>query len=227
MRQILIYTILIVSSVVSNNSYAQAQYNLASESDPEATALLNEVKNNVDQSTAYSLEYSLTIEYPGSAPESQVGKLLQKGDNYKIVLDDQSIYAYGETMWTHNIKDNEVLIDSREMSDGPAFSPTQMLDFYSTGDFVYTIFNTSPFNNGTLYYIEFKPLDDLSEYSKLRMTVLKDNNTQIQDLTIFNKDGSRFKFKIEELELNASLDDAIFAFQVKDHPNITVEDIRL
>lgn len=219
--------LIIFGIMLFNQAIGLSQYNSALESDPEATQLLNQIKTNIESSQAYTLDYSMSIEYPGSATEYQKGSIIQKGNNYKLELQEQHIYAFEETIWTLDVNEKEVLVDDRELTDGPAFSPNQMLDFYSTGEFVYTIFNSEPSQNGTRYYLEFKPLDDMSQYSKLRMTIQKTQTPELEELTVFNKDGSRYKFSIDNLDLTTEVNDSVFQFRSEDYPNVIIEDIRL
>jgi len=74
--------------------------------------------------------------------------------------------------------------------------------------------------------IEFKPLDRDSEYSKMRLTLVK-GSKQLKRVKIFAKDGSRFTMTVNKLESNKEYAASTFEFDSKAYPDIYIEDLRL
>ena len=209
---------------------AQVEYSSYEDSDAEATILLNKIYSSIAQSDAYKIDFSVNIEFPGYQPEVQNGVLVQSGSNYLFKTDDQAIYAYNDTIWTHHISQKEVYIDNRNIEEGKdnlGLSPIQLLGTYQSEDFVYAILNTEPFESSTRYFIEFKPLTDNPDYSKLRVNVIDGKEPTLESIVIFNKDGSRYSIDLKTIETENKISDLDFQFDVSKFPGIHIEDIRL
>ncbi len=209
---------------------AQVDYSSYKDSDAEATILLNKIYNSISQSNDYKVQFTVNVEFPGYQPEIQKGTLIQSGSNYLFKSGDQAIYALNDTIWTHHISQNEVYIDERSVTDGDdnlGLSPIQLLATYQSEDFVYAILNTEPFESSTRYFIEFKPLIDNPDYSKLRVNVVDGSIPLLESIVIFNKDGSRYSINVDSIETALGVKDSAFWFDPSQHSGIHIEDIRL
>ncbi len=208
----------------------QVEYTNFKDSDSEATQILDQLYRYISEATDYTVDFSLTLEYSGEQPHIENGKLSQAGDNYILDLDSQTIYASEATQWTHLKEENEVLIDSRDQEDideNLSLTPLGLLSLYRGEDFVYAILNTEPFESSTRYFIEFKPLDDYSDYSKIRVNIVDHKVPNLEEITVFNKDGSRYVINIDEMLVDQELTDEYFQFDKSKHPGIHIEDVRL
>ena len=210
--------------------YGQVEYTNFKDSDSEATQILDQLYRYISEASDYTVDFSLSLEYSGEQPHIQIGKLSQSGDSYLLDLDSQSIYAAGDIQWTHLKDENEVLIDSRNQEDideNLSLTPLGLLSLYRGEEFVYAILNTEPFESSTRYFIEFKPLDDHSDYSKIRVNIVDQKVPNLEEITVFNKDGSRYVIEIAEMDINQGLEADYFTFDKDKHPGIHVEDVRL
>jgi outer membrane lipoprotein-sorting protein len=198
-----------------------------SQSDPAAKAILDDMKSEYDSYKSVEIEFTLEIELPEQAMETQKGKIIQRKEKYAVSLDDQAIYCDGETVWVH-LKDNkEVQInDYEEDTGGDIMSPKDILSVYESGEYEYVLVNEQREDGAKIQQIEFKPLDRDSEYSKMRLTLVK-GSKQLKRVKIFAKDGSRFTMKVDKLKSNSDYLDSTFKFNADDYPGIYVEDLRL
>ena len=73
--------------------------------------------------------------------------------------------------------------------------------------------------------IECKPIDDESEYSKLRLTI-EDGTNRIKRVKLFYKDGSRMSMNILQHTKGYVVNDADFIFDASKHEGVTEEDLR-
>lgn len=197
----------------------------ATDSDPAATALLKKVQQKYEAFNTVGMDFSLIIKVPEMREEVQKGKLLQKGDLYKLEMKDQLVFFDGNTMWLYLQNMNEVqIMDAKEMPEG-MLSPKDLLRIYEKKDFVYALTSRVKLGERLVEQIEFKPLKQDVDYSKMRVSVEKNTNEIVQ-IEAFTKDGSRYTLRVDKLIPNPSLSDATFRFDKKDFPDVYVEDLR-
>jgi len=201
------------------------QYTAKGESDPEAKAILNKIKKKYEAYTSIEADFTLTIEFPEEPKEVQKGKLKQRGEKYRVELATQSVISNGETLWLW-LKDNkDVQINDVEEMGEDGLSPTDLLRIYEKEDYVYILANEFTEKGIGVQQIEFKPLDEDNEYSKLRLTVAKKSG-KILRVKVFGKDGSKFTLAIENLASDVALGDSVFEWSKKECPDCHVEDLR-
>ncbi len=218
---------LLVFSIQFVTAQSSLQYVESSESDPEATAVLKKLKEKYDAFQAIEAEFALTIEFPEELPEVQQGKMVQMGDKYMLSLAGQEIYCDGQTLWLYLKQNEEVQInDVEEEGDFEMLSPKDLLRIYERDDFVYVLGNA--YTEGTKAYqeIEFKPLDQESEYTKMRLTINKQSN-ELASIKVFSKDGSRYVLELKQLTVNGNYPASFFVFDHSKYPDVYVEDLRM
>ncbi len=198
-----------------------------SQNDAEATTILDQMKKEYDAYSSVEISFTLDIEIPEQAKESQKGKIIQNKDKYQVNLDDQSIYCNGAVVWVHLKDNNEVQInDFEEDSSSEIMSPKDILSVYESGEYDYAITNEQREDGQFVQQIEFKPLDKDSEYSKMRLTLVKKTKA-LKRIKIFAKDGSRFTMSVDDLIANKDYPASTFEFDASQYPGIYVEDLRL
>jgi outer membrane lipoprotein-sorting protein len=198
----------------------------ASDSDPQARTTLENLKKEYDSYSSLEINFDLTLDLPDQAPEQQKGKVIQSGEKYKLELDAQAVYCDGETVWVHLKDNNEVQInDVEETEDDSFLTPTDMLRIYESEDFYYAITDSSTKEGNNYQTIEFKPLEDNSEYSKMRI-VVNTTGRKINSMEIFSKDGSKYKLEVNNFLTNKEFPAKSFVFDASNFPGIHVEDLR-
>lgn len=221
---------LIVVLITHTVLTSQVEYSSYKDSDAEATLILNKIYDSIAETGDYKVEFTINVEFPGYQPEVQKGTLVQSGSNYLFNSGDQAIYAFNDTIWTHHISQKEVYIDERDLSAGDenlGLSPIQLLGTYKSEDFVYAILNTEPFESSTRYFIEFKPLLENPDYSKIRVDIVDGTVPTLESIVVFNKDGSRYSINLDSIDTQIGIEDREFQFDITKYPGIHVEDIRL
>ncbi|MEL7021632.1 MAG: outer membrane lipoprotein carrier protein LolA [Bacteroidota bacterium] len=208
---------------------AQNTFSNAVDSDPQATAILEKLRTRYEGFASMAADFSLTLEIPDELKEVQEGKLVQKGDKYRLDLETQSIYNDGNALYLYLKNNNEVQINDvpseEEAAEAGILSPNDILRIYEQGSYVYALTNQYAKGGKLIQEIEFKPLDRESEYSKLRLAVDKKTNNVVS-ITAFGKDSSRYTLTIKKLMPNAQFEDAYFTFDANKFPGIYVEDLR-
>ena len=196
-------------------------------SDPKATAILEEMKNKFDAYKDFTTDFRLTLQFPEEEPEVQKGKFYMAGDKFHLATPDQEIICNGATIWMHLKQRNEVQISDYEAeeNEGEITSPKDLFKLYEGGKFIYALIYEGVEDGIQVQKIEFKPTDSDSEYSKMRMTINKKNQTLIR-VKAFAKDGSRYTMQLDSFKPNTNLTASVFNFDPAVHPNIQVEDLR-
>jgi len=93
---------------------------------------------------------------------------------------------------------------------------------YETEDFVFVITD----QNEAKTTIEFKPTDEYSDYSKVKVVIDREK-VVMDEMTIFSKDGSRIFLSIHQLIANPEISANAFNFDVSNYPDCYVEDLRI
>lgn len=223
-----LFFVLCFLTVFTGSIFAQkTQFTSADESDPQAKAILEKLKSKYQAYSSIEAKFTLEIEIPEQPIEKQTGLIRQKGDQYYLELGNQVIISDGEAIYLVLKNNKEVQINDMpdEDEDDSLLSPSSMFNFYEKGEFVYFLTNEMMEKGKAIQQIEFKPLDDYAEYSKLRMTVERDAK-KIVRIKAFSKDGSRYTFKLNQLSPNKSFGSAQFRFDAAKFPGYHVEDLR-
>jgi len=197
-------------------------------SDPEAKKILDKIRKKYETYKTLEAAFTLTIELPGQPKEVQKGTIGQDGSKFRLDMDQQIIVSDGKTNWVYLKKNNEVQINDADPSgdDNGFLTPSDLLNRYQKGDFIYAVTDKTTQNSKVLTQIEFKPKDRNSEYSKLRVDI--DEKTQtIESIKAFAKDGSRYTFAISKLTPNKAFGTTHFSFDPKKYPSVRVEDLRM
>jgi len=196
--------------------------------DPAAKLILDEISKKLNSSEAISLEFDLTIQFPGMDEDGQKGKLVQSGDKFKVNVGSQEILSNSKDVYIIDKESSSAQLNSAaELEEGQGLmNPKKLFTMYDSGDYFYAITGEDKIDNAIVNLIEFKPKDRYSEYSKLRMAVRKSDNQPVY-LTLFNKDGSRFTITLNEIQYINTLGDDYFEFTKDKYSGIIVEDLRI
>lgn len=210
----LFFALLMISSI----AFAQE--------DTPAKKILDKMKSDFDSHQSTEIDFSLVIEIPEQAAETQNGSIIQNKNQYQINLEQQSIYCDGETVWIH-LKDNkEVQITDYEGDDsGEIMSPKDIMKVYESGEYEYALVSEQNEDGKPVQQIEFIPIDKDSEYFKMRMTIYSKSN-QLKRVKVFAKDGSRFTMKVNDIAYDKKYDASTFKFDPSKFPGVHMEDLR-
>jgi outer membrane lipoprotein-sorting protein len=211
-----------------NISFAQSAQFASEKSDPRAKVILEKLRKKYETYSSVAADFKITIEIPAEDKETQMGSLAQKGDKYRLKLDNQSIYCDGKILWLYLKNNNEVQVNNVEdMEDEDEFmSPKDIFRVYEKEEVIYALTNEGYENGKAIQQIEFKPLDKDSEYAKMRVTIDKKKNQVIRVKT-FNVDGTRYTMEVIKFTPNLNYKQSDFVFDTKKFPGVHVEDLRI
>ena len=209
--------------------FAQKQdFTKTGDSDPAAEEILQKVSKKYEAYKTMEATFSLEIEIPEEETEIQTGKMKTEGEKFNIDYGDYSMISNGKDFWFHAKRNKEVqLNDAKEIeAEEGMISPKDFFNFYKKGEYLYALVNDNMEDGKAIQQIEFKPLDDESEYSKFRMTIDKKTNSVLR-VKVFSKDGSRYVLKIDELTPNKTFATTDFQFDKSKYPDVHIEDLRI
>lgn len=192
--------------------------------DPKAKEILDKVSATFKNSNGIRATFSQTIEMPGGKTSTKQGKVLVKGDMYRVELDDQHIYCDRQSVWTYLIENNEVQINNYE-PDPSDISPSGIFNIYQN-DFYYMKEADETISGVLCNVIELTPKDKSRPYFKVRLWIDKKTNTA-KKVKIFDKNGYRYTYVIKTVDVRAGLEDSIFRFNKTDYPGVKIEDLRM
>ncbi len=213
-------SIILLTAAVSSSVMAQNV-------DPYAEAILKQLKQQYDAFEGMHADFDLIIEIPEEDAQIQSGQYYQSGEKYRVNMDEHHIISDGSSLWFYIKERNEVQINNAEdMEDSEDFiTPKDMFSFYESNEYDYALTNEKQEKGKTVQQIEFKPLDEDSDYFKMRLTVDKKDQA-VKRLKVFAKDGTKFTLKLKELS-GESVDDKLFTFDKSKYPGIHEEDLRI
>lgn len=188
-----------------------------------AKKILDKTSKEFKLHQSVEVDFSLLIEVPNSESVNQKGKLFLSGDKYKLVLVDQEIYCDKKYVWRYLKDINEVQITDYE-PDGDEITPSRLLTIYDYNyDYVYT--HDVVFNGKSSHVIDFKPLSNNKPFFKIRIWIDK-NTSMINGMQVFDKNGSRYLYKINTITGRTGLADTFFQFNKNNFKGVKVEDLR-
>jgi len=226
MNKLFFVYILIITNATA--IFAQADNKI---SDPVATALLKKVSERYKSFTALSSDFKLVVNRPKLKPSDDdrkftdtiSGSVILQGDKFKIMLTDQQFICDGKNMWTYIPRDKEVQINYFEESDD-VFSPSKIFTLYQEG-FSYQIKEKKNVGGKSLVVIEMSPINRKVSYFKIDITI-DETNLQIVESKVYEKNGTRYTYKLTKQTYNPTTDTGTFTFDPKKFPGVKVVDLR-
>jgi len=122
--------------------FAQSGTGTITESDPQAKVILDKISKTWTTYNTIKTHFILRLEVPGEDVILKNGIHFQKGDKYRIEMDDQVYQCNGELIWLYMPGVNEVQIYNADIDEQDAiFSPMDLLKVYNSGKYIYAITN--------------------------------------------------------------------------------------
>jgi len=202
-------------------------YTKAADSDPEARRILNQVRQKYEAYSSFEANFALDIEFPEQPKETQNGTLARSGDKYRVIFGGQEVLSDAQALYLIMHGNESVQINNlpEPGEDTGLLSPEAIFNFYESGQYIYSLIDTQTEGRQVVHIIEFKPTDRSSEYAKLRMIVARDTKEVVR-VKAFAKDGSRYTFRINNLNSSKRFASDYFAFSKAKYPGYYIEDLR-
>ncbi len=195
--------------------------------DQHAAEILHKIEQKVSALDDVTYTFSLRLLIPEQEPTMQHGSYIQQNNRYRLEMPSMISMSDGSNQWLVDKEIQEVQIHRFVVDDKDnIMNPTNLLTIYNNPHFEYMLSSEQGSGSHTLQQIEFKPKDRHSEYSKARLTVLKDKHT-IEKIEVFGKNGTKYEVIIEDMQGNQHPDASAFQFDKAQYPGYHVEDLRI
>ena len=181
-------------------------------------SVIGKMKSYDDISIVCNVTNIQKDEYTDSSITSS-GFASMKGNSYVINMEGQELICNGETLWTHLIYDEEVMISEATDDSSPIF----IIDIFKEN----TTMSFVESNDIDIKIIELK--DNESEiFEKIQISIDKNNLTVKKVHVFINHDvySEELIYEITDFKTNQNLPDSMFIFDETMHPNVEVIDMR-
>lgn len=193
------------------------------QSDAKAKTILDKVsaKTRSYSSIIADFSFSMTNKAAG-INETSSGKIILKGNKYKLSMNGVEIINNGTTMWTYMADANEVSISNPE-SDDSSLDPAKIFTIYENG-FKNSFVGEESVSGKKLSKIDLTPTSK-RDFSKVTL-LIDSNNSQIVSATMNSNDGNTYSIKIKSMDTSKKIADTVFSFDKAKHPNVQINDVR-
>lgn len=177
--------------------------------------------------TFNTLEADISLSMPSDEDMTQLqhGKvsLERMSGKYRISLGQQEIISDGVNQWTILPQQSEIQITKVEKDDS-SLTPVTFFTFFKNG-YSGTYAGSSKIHNRTIEKVILIPIEKGKSVSKIELRVDKANSL-IYDATVFDKNGDRYIYTIENLISNQVIPYSFFIFNKNKYPSMEIVDLR-
>jgi len=158
--------------------------------------------------------------------DTSKGIIYIKGNNFKLFFMKNEVFSDGKTIWTHQVRANEITISELEEEDENSLNPTKMLTMYEKG-FKYRFRGEFKSKTGNFYQIDLYPKNIKNKaYSIIKLKIDKDKN-RLTSLKMIGKDRIDYIIEVTQFKPNIKITDKMFTFDKTKYPkNIEINDMR-
>src|SRR6478736_2649502 len=205
-----------IGVIVANVCFAQY--------DPKALEILEAMSKKYKTIAAFEANLTSTLVNESAGVKDEFkGKLTVKGEKYRLELEEQHVYNNGTTVWTYLPASKEVNIDNFDPKSED-LNPSKFYEMYKKG-FKYLLMGDKTEGGVACDEIDLVPEKKDAQYFKIKMMISKKDKS-VQNWTMFDRSGNRYKNTITKFTPNAKVDDTYFTFDPKKHPGVEVVDLR-
>lgn len=213
MKNLFLGTILALISLA-----AHAQY------DPKALEILDAMSKKYKAYTSFEANLSVNLINEVEKVNDQfAGKIVVKGDKFKLTLPEQEVINNGITTWTYLPEAKEVNIDNFDPTSDD-INPAKIYEIYKK-NFKY-LYLAEEMDGGEMCdVIDLVPEKKDAQFFKIKMKISK-KDRNIKSWTMFDKSGNKFKYSISKFVPNIKVEDTAFSWDSKKHPGVEEVDLR-
>lgn len=201
-------------SAVVFSTTAQAQ------GDKKSTAILDAMSNKYQKIKSFKAIFTYTPD--GGKPLK--GDATVKGTKFRLKMAGQEIFNDGKLMATYIKETNEVNLQDFDPSAGGDLDPTRIYSAYKKG-FKYAYLQEKKEGAQTFNVVELTSTGKNSQVDKVQIQVNKADNS-INSWKIFQKNGQKVTYKVEQFQPDVAVADNFFTFNAKQFPGVEVVDLR-
>lgn len=215
MRTICI-TILIL--ILMTDSFAQQ--------DVKAKAIIHDFSTKAKEYKTIQTDFVFSmIDTRENTHEDYEGTISVKEEKFRINMLDTETYFNGKTIWNFLVDVQEVNITEPDEEDKFFLAAPYKIFSPNENEFKFKFIGETHIDNVPVYEIDLFPRNLDQEYARIRLQINK-TNMKLCSVKYFRKDGIHYNIKLSNLKTNLNLPDSYFTFNVEDHPDVEVIDLR-
>ena len=210
--------LLLITLLCSATSLLFAQY------DQKAFAVLEAMSSKYKALTSFeaALSYTLTNDVDKINEEFK-GKILVKGDKFRLILPEQEVINNGTVTWTYIPEAKEVTIDNFDPNSGDV-NPSKIYEIYKKG-FKYLLMDPETDAGVRVDVVDLVPEKKDAQFFKIKMRI-NQKDKSIVSWTMYDKSGNRFKYSISKFTPNVKFEESLFTWDPKKYPGVEEIDLR-
>jgi outer membrane lipoprotein-sorting protein len=188
----------------------------AQDQDPKAKAILDDLSKTTKTYKTITSDFVLTMfNKDKKQTEKQTGKVVVKGQMFKLEIPGNNIVCDGKTIWNYNKDAKEVTIKSYDPNNNDQLNPSKIFTIYETG-FKYKYVAEEKVGTVLCHAIDLFPSVDQGKkkYHSIRIYIDK-TKKQVVKMKVTMKDQSTNVYDIKGFKPNLEITDASFTFDTK------------
>ena len=189
--------------------------------DQIAKNILDKLSTTTQSYKNMTIEFSLTIENKSQyIKDYQIGTLILSKEQFRLIMDNQTIINDGETQWVYLREMNEVQILKHEDKDD-LMNPNKLFNIHKK-DYKYSYYGTESKNGKQLQIINLFPEKSV-DFMKITIAVDTVKN-QLNSISVSDKNGGTYNYLIRSFKSNTVIKP--FTFNSELYPGIEIIDLR-
>ncbi|WP_254411965.1 LolA family protein [Dyadobacter diqingensis] len=213
--------ITIFSFVLSIVTFASVfTTSVQAQGDKKSTAILDAMSNKYQKIKSFKAIFTYTPE----GGKALKGDATVKGTKFRLKMAGQEIFNDGKLMATYIKETNEVNYQDFDPSAGGDLDPTRIYSAYKKG-FKYAFLQEKKEGNQVYEVVELTSTGKNSQVDKVQIQVNKADKS-INSWKIFQKNGQKVTYKVEQFQPDVAIADTYFTFNSKQFPGVEVVDLR-
>jgi len=188
----------------------------------QVTHIMDKTLQKYNALSAFSLDFTVNIDENAKTIKNFKGVLFVKKDKYFVIFEEQVIANDGKMIWNYQKSANEVSFFEVE-EDDLMFNPQKILNNWAQ-EYAAKFIREEELQKKQTFIVDLTP-KKRSPFYKIRLFVDKET-FYIQQIMMYEMDGSTITYAITKFTPNAVISDAKFTFNKNDYPNVQINDMR-
>jgi len=192
----------------------------------KAKTILDSFNKSMKSHPSIDIRFTFTTDDAKSnTNEVKNGRVLSKGNAFKLTMDDVEVFSDGKTKWTvlHDVGEiniQDVDTDSNDILDNP-------INFFTVNskDFSYSYKGSVIVGGKTMEKIEFQPKDKKAAYSAVELQLEKATLHPYQ-VSYIGREGHSYSVRVKSFVSGTSIDSMLLIFNQSSYSDYEVIDLR-
>ncbi len=194
---------------------------LTAQKTSDSEVLINNFIQSIQQS-AIQTDFSITSTEKNAVHSQRFsGKLLLKGNQFYLEMDDILVWFNGKTQWVYLKQSNEVTLTEPSEVELAEVNPVAVLSSFRTKSNLKKGSSRNPLN----VKIEMTPKKKGEAFSKMEAEFIKSSG-HLSHILIQYTNGSKHEIQLSNYRLQQQIPAGSFVFDRSKYKNVIVNDLR-